>query len=174
MKLIFDFDGVLLFNQEWRKGYLFPLLERRGITKDELDEYYKNVREVGFSIQKLLSHFSIEIKEEEIFKNITDFVNISLIDLIKILDKENCFIVTFGDEEFQIKKIERTNLEPFFGKIFATSGRKNTFIENICQQFPDEKVVFVDDMPQHFEDIELGKCKNLKTILYDENGLQKL
>ena len=38
----------------------------------------------------------------------------------------------------------------------------------------NEEVIFVDDKAKHFEDLDFKKYPNLKTVLYDDKGFEKL
>lgn len=176
MKYIFDFDDVIFQTTKHRKERLYIFLEKLGIPIEEIDEYYKKIRSQNFSVKKILRHFSL--KEEfynEIMQNCVDFANQKLIDVIKTLGRENCFIITYGEEEFQLDKIKRIGVENSFSKIFVVvADEKKELIEQICTQYKNEPVLFIDDKMKHFESLDLVKFPNLKTILFDENGLEKL
>ena len=82
--------------------------------------------------------------------------------------------MTHGYEEWQRDKIKRVCIEPFFSEIVVVQGTKNEAVEKICAKHKDEEVVFIDDKAKHFENLDFKKCSNLKTILFDDEGLGKL
>lgn len=176
MKYIFDFDDVIFQTTRRRKEFIFPFLEKKGIPISELENYYKNERTKNFSLKSLLAHFSLSVElYEELMSNSMEFANKELIELIKKLGKDNCYIVTYGENEFQLDKIKSIGVDVLFSAITTTSGQsKNEPIEKICEKHKDETVIFVDDKIKHFEDLDMNKCPNLKTILFDEQGLDKL
>jgi len=176
MKYIFDFDDVIFQTTRRSKEYLYPFLEKLGIVHDEIEKYYTKTRGQNFSMKKLLTHFfSGEELYEKAMKDYDKFVNKELINIIKTLGKENCFVITYGDEEFQLDKIKRIGVENLFSKIFVVVvDEKREIIEKICTQYKNEKVIFIDDKVKHFENLDLVKFPNLKPILFDEQGLEKL
>lgn len=175
MKVIFDFDDVLFSATRFRKEALYPFFEKLGIPQADIDAYYQIVRLEGFSVKNLLAHFKLdENLNESILHNAPIFVNQDLVEIAKSLGKENCFIATFGNESWQIEKIDRSGITPLFNKIFYTQESKKDFIHDICAQFPEEKIIFVDDKAKHFEDIDFSKCPNLKTVLFDDQGVENL
>jgi len=175
MKFIFDFDDVLFDNTKQLKEYMYECLDKAGISRDIAEKYYKTVRENRFWLKDFLHHFSLtESMYEKILKKSKNFTNKELLTLVKKLGKENCYIVTHGNEEYQRDKIRITGIEPFFSEIFVISNSKKGAVEKICAKHKNEKVIFVDDKAKHFEDLDFKKYPNLKTILYDEKGLEKV
>ena len=103
-----------------------------------------------------------------------NLLNTELIETVKKLGKENCFIVTNGEQEFNHDKILRIGLQDLFYEqnIFIVLGSKKEIIEKICAKHKNEKVIFIDDKAKHFEDLDFTKCPNLKTILYTGQKLE--
>lgn len=175
MIYIFDFDNVLFHTTKYFKKHMFLTLEKVGITKYDVEEYYKKTPQKHFSLKKLLNHFSVkESLYEKIMSKSKNFTNTELLEIIKKIGKTNCYIVTFGDKEFQLDKITRTGIASLFLEIIVVPNGKKETIEKICIKHKNEKVIFIDDKAEHFKDLDFKKCFNLKTILYDENGLEKL
>jgi len=183
MKYIFDFDDVLFYNSEKLKKRMYTCLDKAGISYETAEAYYKKIRGGEFSLKDFISELiELENKKdinagelhEEIMRECPNFINTELVDLVKKLGKENCYIVSYGEHEHNMNKIEGSGLAPLFREIAVVSGSKNEAIEKICEKHKDEKVVFIDDKIHHLEEIDFKKCPNLKTILYDEHGLEKL
>lgn len=178
MKYIFDFDDVLFNTSTHPNNFrenIYSNLEKVGISPKLAKEYVERERWNKFSLKKMLAHFSTkEDLYEKIMSNNKIFLNQDLIRIIEKLGKNNCYLITYGDEEFQIDKITRTGINDLFAEIIAVPGSKKIAIEKICAQCKDEKVLFVDDKAKHFEDLDFATYTNLKTILFDEKGLEKL
>lgn len=181
MKFIFDFDAVLFNTKKFIENN-YVCLEKIGIPEDIAKNYYKEIRGRTFSLKNfistLLERQKVEGKIEDIYEEMMqecpNLANFSLLKIVERLGKNNCFIVTKGDNDFQRDKIKRSNVAPLFCEIHVVSGSKKEIIEDICNKNKDEKVIFVDDKIKFFEDLDFKKCPNLKTILYDEQGLEKL
>ncbi len=174
MKLIFDFDSVLFNTKEFLK-YLYDCIEKAGVSRNIAEEYYKKVGGPQFSLKKLLINLLIrENLYEEILRESRNFINQDLIQIVQKLGKDNCYIVTHANEEWQLDKIKSTGIESFFSEIIVVSESKKDAVEKISAKHRNEEVIFIDDKAKHFEDLDFVKYPNLKTILYDERGLEKL
>ena len=84
------------------------------------------------------------------------------------------YIVTNGDEEFQRDKIRRLGVDMLVKEVSVVTGSKKEKIEEICKAFLEEEVIFVDDKNKFFVDINMEECPNLKTVIYNEYGLENL
>ena len=171
MKYIFDFDDVLFYTTKHRREHMFLMLEQAGIEKSVIEKYYKKARIKGFSLKDMLSHFfqQKELKQklyEKIMSESKNFINTELVETIKKLGKENCFLITHGGKEFQKDKFERVGIVPLFSEIIILVGSKKKAVEGICEKYKDEKVIFIDDKIEYFSDLDFVKYSNLKTILY--------
>jgi|SRR3989338_991965 len=175
MKYIFDFDDVIFQTTKHRLEHMYSVLEKAGIVRQEIEEYYKRERLNLFSPKKLIKHFHLaDSVYEEIMKGSQNFLNKELVKTIEKLGKENCHIVNYGDEEFQLDKIHSSSIAPLFSEIIVVSSGKKEIIEKLCAKHKDEQVFFIDDQIKHFDELDLDKCPNLKTILYTGQKLELL
>ena len=175
MKYIFDFDDVLFDNTKQFKEHMYASLEKAGVSQEEAEKYYKKIGGSKFWLKEMLVHFFLkESLYKEILKESINFINKELLEIVKKLGKDNCYIVTHGGDEWQRDKIKNTGIDSFFSQIVVVSEKKKEAIEKICEKYKKEKVLFIDDKEHHFKDLDFKKCPNLKTILYDEKGLEKL
>ncbi len=175
MKYIFDFDDVLFNNTAQFKKHMFSTLAEAGVEEHEARAYYLEVREKEFSLKNfiniLFDRNGINKSEiNEVYKKImtecSKFVNTSLIDKVKKIGKENCYIITNGEQEFNSDKIKYSSIGDLFKEIYIVPGSKKEIVEKICAQNKNEKVIFIDDKQKFIEDIDLAKCPNLKTVLF--------
>jgi HAD superfamily hydrolase (TIGR01509 family) len=175
MKYIFDFDDTLFHTTKNLREKIYGIYARYGISREKVIEYIENERARGFSLKRLLKHFSLDDNlHHEIMSSNQDFVNKEILELAKKAGRENCFIVTSGDDEFQREKIKTAGLEPLFTEIVVALGSKKDAIERICEKFKNEPVIFIDDKQHFFNDLDFKKCPNLKTVLYTGQTAQKL
>lgn len=182
IKLIFDFDDVLFDNTKQFKTRMYSCLEKNGVSRDIAEKYYKESRK-QFSFKDYISYLLTiskitKISSNDIYNEVMDkceeFINKDLLEIINKIGKHNCYIVSQGEKEFQLDKIQHSNINHLFSEINVVSESKKEMIERICSENQNSSIIFIDDKIEHFKDIDMGKCKNLKTILFDENGLQKL
>lgn len=175
MKYIFDFDDVLVHTTKKIKEHTYSVLEKAGVSRGLSEEYIEKERRSLFSLKKMLAHFSVsESLYEEIMKETKNFVNNELVEIVKKIGKSDCYIITYGDKEFQMEKIKRAGIESLFSEIIVVLESKKEAVEKICAQHRDEKVIFIDDKAKHFKDLDFVKYPNLKTILYDEKSFKKV
>lgn len=182
MKFIFDFDDVLFHNTAQFKEHMYKCLERAGVSPGRSARHYKEMRGGQFLPKKFISELLVREKinkhAEDIYKEILSetkkFLNIEVLKIIKKIGKNNCYLVTQGNKEFHEDKLRVSGIAPLFRKVIIVPESKKTVIENICKKYKNEKIIFVDDRQKFFDELDLKKCPNLKTILYDKDGLQKL
>jgi len=175
MKFIFDFDDVLFHNTKLFKEHMYMSLEKTGIPRNTAEEYYKTVRVNRFWLKDFLHHFSLEKSMyEKLLNESKNFTNKELVTLMKKLGRENCYIVTHGNEEYQRDKIRKAGIESFFSEIIVVQENKKEAVEKICAKHKDEKVIFIDDKAHHFENLDFKKYPNLTTILYTGQDLTSI
>ncbi len=181
MKLIVDFDDVL-FKTSKLKEKFFSVLTAHGVQNAEEHYKYERTPERPFSLELFLARICKEentdisagLLYEEIMEVCVECVNETTVQLLKETGAENCFIVTNGDDDFQKEKLVRSGIYTLVREVTIVPGSKKEKIEAICAQFPDEEIIFVDDKSRFFDDIDMEKCKNLKTVLFDEHGFENL
>jgi len=164
-KYIFDFDDVLFYNTTLFKKHMYSCLEKAGIPYQEAFSHYQKIRQ-EFSLKSFLVYFGVENIYEEIMSKCPDFVNTELIKTVEKIGKDNCYMITHGEKEHQLEKIKRSGIAPLFSEIIIIQGSKKEAVEKICAKHKDERVIFVDDRADRFEDLDFKKYPNLKTVLY--------
>lgn len=180
MKYIFDFDDVLFNNTTEFKKHMFKLIAEAGVPEEQAREYYLKVREKEFSLKDFIKHLFAgkKIDENKLYESIMcrcpDFLNVYLFHRICELGIENCYIITNGEKQFNTDKLKYSGILSLFDPdhIYIVPGTKKDVIEQICQEYMDEKVFFIEDKIKFMEDINMQKCPNLKTILYSGQELE--
>ncbi|MFH1200987.1 MAG: hypothetical protein V1484_01510 [bacterium] len=162
MKFIFDFDDVLFYNTKQLKEHMYLCLEKIGIPRNIVEPYYVEARKKEFSLKNLLSRLVAnekltQINIEDICKEIMDecknFVNKELLEVVKKIGKENCFLISYGQEKFQQDKIKRAGVASLFSEIIIVLESKKGAVEKICAKYKDEEVIFFDDKTHNFKDL---------------------
>ncbi len=185
MKVIFDFDDVL-FDTKAFKGKIFAGISKFNIDEDILKTLYEKHRKF-FNIRKFfeealsLSKISVSEKEIEEISNIvlhdlTGYVDERLVNLIHGLGKENCFILSAGNEGFQKDKMHSSGVVDVVHSeqtIIVKDDKKET-LRNICSEYLNESIIFIDDKERYIEDAVSIRMPNLFPVLYDENGFEAL
>lgn len=184
MKFIFDFDDVLFNNTTQFKEHMFRLIAEAGVPEDKAKEYYLEVREQEFSLRKfiatLFSRYGVTAEVDQVYEMImkesSKFLNTALLEEVKKLGLNNCYIVTNGEQEFNKDKIKYSGIGDLFHQdhIYIVPGTKKEVIKKICDKNKGEEVAFIDDKPKFIKDINLKDCPNLKTILYKGQTFSEL
>lgn len=179
MKLIVDFDDVL-FDVSKLKEKFFKVLTAHGVKNPKDEYHFERKNDRPFSLKLFLARIHKEenlkattVNEmyEEVMTVCGALKNKELADVLTQCGRENCHIVTSGDKEFQMDKIMRSGANNLAQEIIVVPGSKKDTVESICLKYSDEKVIFIDDKVKFFDDITMEKYPNLKTILFDEQGL---
>jgi FMN phosphatase YigB (HAD superfamily) len=180
MKVIFDFDDVI-FDAKSFKVSMFQILAERGYKN--LEVTYELARKNGrpFSLHEFIKSIDALLsseEEEEIYQKILavseHMINHEVFAIMKSLGKDNSYIVTSGDSEYQMDKIQRSIGLNVVREVMLVSGSKKEEIKAICNRHADEEVIFVDDKLHFFNDIDMEACPNLKTVFFGDNGMQTL
>ncbi|MEN9551869.1 MAG: hypothetical protein RI935_246 [Candidatus Parcubacteria bacterium] len=180
MKLVLDFDDVI-FNAKAFKELMFFYLAERGIRNAK--EVYEQMRqrERAFSVIRYLDELGIKEEEErdEVYEGIMTpcvwLANKEVIALMEQIGKENIFILSQGDGAFQRDKIERSLGGNVLGShVVVVPESKTEELKRICHMFNTEEVIFVDDKVEFLNAIPVTNIQNLKTVLFNENGLDTL
>lgn len=180
MKVIFDFDDVI-FDTKRFKVAMFHIFGKR--KYENLEEHYDRTRLGGkpFSLRDFIHSVDENLSTEEknyIYQEIIavseHVINHEVFDIMKRLGKDTCYIVTSGDSDFQMDKIQRSIGLDCIREIIVVPGSKKEAIEALCKKHKNEEVIFVDDKERFFNDITMEECPNLKTILFNSNGVETL
>ncbi len=184
MKIIFDFDDVI-FDSNAFKQRIFSGLVSSGIPSDVIKDLYIGHR-TNFSpiilykdaVEKTelkISEKSIKKSVEDLVQNVDSYIDQRIISLIQSLGKENCFIVTAGDKDFQKLKVKASLGNNIIEEhCFFVEKKKSEALKSICEMYPTESIIFVDDKDRYIEEAKSLNTKNLFPILYRHDGFDVL
>ncbi|MES2930909.1 MAG: HAD hydrolase-like protein [Patescibacteria group bacterium] len=181
MKLIFDFDDTL-FDMKNFKERIFAHLEKAGISRQVSEDTYANMRADNspFSLKQFISSLlDLQAAEtpgpdflyNEILQESPAYLQTALCDVVKKAGSSNCYIVTNGDAQYQRDKIKKSGAEHLFSEIYVTPGSKKDIIAGICDRNRNDRIIFIDNKIEFIQDLDMKKCPNLQTFLYDGNNL---
>lgn len=180
MKLILDFDDVL-FNSSKLKEKFFAVLAFHGVKNAEEEYHFERANDRPFSLWLFLKRICREedmrdagLLYEEIMSTCHECRNEAVIEVVNKVGRDNCYIVSNGESEFQNEKLVRSGIYTLVREVFVVPGSKKEVIEGLCQQWSKEEVVFAEDKDKFLNDIDEVKCPNLRKVLFDKNGLEKL
>lgn len=176
MKYIFDFDDTLFDTAKFKELIFTTLLAYGTTSPDEIKASYDAERKSGppFSLMNFLKKFNAEGEYMKIMSHCPYLLNTELIDAVRRLGKENCYIVTHGEREFQEAKIKESGIWNFFSLITTTAKGKKEQIEEVCKIYPNESVVFIDNNPKFISEPGLTSIPNLTTLLYKPGMISEI
>lgn len=179
MKVVLDFDDVI-FNASAFKELMFFYLGERGIRNAR--EVYDDMREKEevFSVLRYLDKLGVkESERDEVYEGIMTpcawLVNKEVITIMEELGEENIFILSQGEEAYQRDKIDRAVGDKVLGSHVAVVPESKTEeLRKICETYKDEDIIFADDKLKFLNALPASDLPNLKTVLFNERGLQTL
>ena len=159
MKLILDFDDVL-FKAKDLKAYMYRLLEEERV--ENVQGLYEKERAGGgvFSMKAFLRRVlndgreGVEERVDALYGKILvkskECINTEMLTLIEKAGKENCIIVTNGEEEWQTDKLQASGIGELVSLVYVVSGSKSECIEDLCARYSTQEIIFVDDKNDFF------------------------
>jgi FMN phosphatase YigB (HAD superfamily) len=180
MKVVFDFDDVL-FDAKRFKGIIFEKMTAWGVVA--VEEKYKETRESRkpFSLQEFIRKGTVDTSEDnveavykEILAEAKGLLNPRMVALMQALGRENCIILTNGDNEFQQAKILESGASELACEVVIVPGGKGESLRVICARHSEEEIVFVDDKLDFINEVTGEGFDNLKTVLFNTNGYSNL
>jgi len=169
MKIFLDFDDVT-FNAKRFKRDLIGVFAKNGITRSEFDnsyyflsrkaankrDYYDPKKQVTVLRRRNQINRKKLGRDIEIFmKNLSKYVFKDFYEFPKFFKKTDLYLITFGHQKFQAKKIEGSGIKKFFKKVIISKKDKIDDILGIIkkEKFSDsEKMFFIEDYPEQVEE----------------------
>lgn len=165
MKIFIDFDNVV-FNTSKFKRALVEILKKSGVTaKDFSDTYEQAKNGGGYSFAR---HVRLLSKKNLIrnVKNVRQAFDRSMTDLASLVfrdaymffmrhEKEELYLLSYGDPAFQKKKIAGSRVGKYFKRVIITKGDKGKEIVaamDVRARSPRETVIFIDDSDVHIRE----------------------
>ena len=138
MNYYIDFDNTIFDTVSFHNDLIKILLDHK-ITQDYIDNYYK---ENGIKPLDLVNHLcneEITKDVDKLFKKANKYLYEDAIDFLKTKSFNNYILYTYGDIEYQNKKIDNCGILEYFDEIIITDDLKT----NIKLDY--ENGIFIDD-----------------------------
>jgi FMN phosphatase YigB (HAD superfamily) len=172
MKVLFDFDDVLFHNTKQFKEIVFSTLEAHGVVREEAERAYTKSREGNnpFSLRRFLEDLiqgDVHETYELLMATCKTCVNTAILEeVFPLVEEKNRFIISSGDREFQLEKIERSGVAVSRSNIILVERSKQHVLEMLCKEYKDEVIIFVDDREHFIEEAKMCNMTNLKPFLF--------
>jgi FMN phosphatase YigB (HAD superfamily) len=193
MKIFLDFDDTLFNTFTFTGDFwsdLVKIIERGGWSVELIDRTGDEFSSASFegrptySVEKHLALLNerepsdrLEVVLEDVRFFMHDLERYLFPDVVPFLtlnQKEELFILTYGEPGFQKDKISGAGIEPYFHEILVSEGQsKLSLIRQYVEvkNFPvAETIVFVDDKEKYFEPMKVGD-REIVTVLMDRKEI---
>ena len=176
--IIIDFDDTLFDTQKFKKELSFCLLDV-GIDEKMFWQTYAEARILsdGNFSYSFKRHASILEKEGFDYKQVLDNLNkvkekinnFLFEDAIYFLEslkesKQDLYLLSLGDENFQKLKVEECGIAKYFKKVFFLGKDKELIVKEIFQENKDSNVFFINDKIEESQKIKKD-FPNINVIL---------
>lgn len=185
MKIFLDFDDCLIDTWSGVVERMKDVAERHGVSREvfqgTLEKHFSGAKADGGKTYHPDDHCGIlfpgdtaksEKVSREIFSMLGDlrtFVFSDAVGFLESFPKEDLFLLTYGNTDFQRFKVRASGLDDFFNEIIVTDGDKMEVIHERLERWgipADEPVFFLDDRTTHFsagaENRERVRCLHVK------------
>jgi FMN phosphatase YigB (HAD superfamily) len=180
MKIIFDFDDTIFDTNRFKQEKLFPCLLRYGITTLDFSRNYEQYRkdnpvyDIKEHLTKIAGQYNISIDINDIvqgmIKNLDEFIFPEYLNVIKKYGRENIFILTQGDNNFQRLKITKSKIDKKVEEIFTVEGTKAEKVKSLCTLWNNDAVLFFDNTLGNL-DFEMSDHNLVRVFVGNVNDL---
>ena len=123
MNYYIDFDNTIFDTVSFHNDLIKILLDNN-IEESYINDYYK---ENGVKPLDLVNHLCnevITVKVDELFKNAKKYLYKDAIEFLKTKSFNNYILYTYGDLDYQNKKIDNSGIKDYFDEIIITDSEK--------------------------------------------------
>ena len=167
MNIYIDFDGTLFDTNRFYNDFLL-LCEKYNVNKKDI------IKPKGlFNLDNLALQLKIKynlnnsfIKETNKLYNPSYLYKDSISFLKKYYKKYNLNILTFGDYEYQLKKINCCKFKKYFKRIIITEDKTKEDIDY-------KNSIFIDNSPKDLKKLMSVGATNLIRIKHDDDPYSK-
>ncbi|EKE25069.1 MAG: hypothetical protein ACD_5C00306G0001 [uncultured bacterium] len=167
--IFIDFDDVIFNTGEFKRDFKNMFIEN-GISAEIFDKYYNDPND-NRAIKTFDPWKQIERMHRDLdidTKHITSLVNVYISDIssyvfddvenfVNKFKQEKICIVSFGEKEFQTKKIENSQISKIIKNVAITENSKSETIAQILKlksNLNNEKNFFIDDRVEQIGDVK--------------------
>ena len=146
MNYYIDFDNTI-FNTTSFHNDLKAILNKNNITEDYINNYYK---ENGINPIKLVDSIDddmITYVINEFYKNAKYYVYPDAINFLKNKGNNNYILYTYGNLDYQNKKIDNANIKDYFDEVIITD------IDKTKLNIDYNNSIFIEDNPKIIKEL---------------------
>lgn len=177
MNIYIDFDRTI-FNTDKFLMDLDDILTLYGIDVSLFLEYVKRNNEQGFNPYIILNRMEKKLefnkdiygKINSLVKHSSSYIYDDVYDFLKLAKekKYKLFILTKGNEEYQLSKIRNTSLLDYIDGVLVTLKFKGELDLNY------QESIFIDDNPKEIESLIKKNPKMIYRIMRDNAKYNKI
>ncbi|KKP96309.1 MAG: hypothetical protein US25_C0011G0007 [Candidatus Moranbacteria bacterium GW2011_GWE1_36_7] len=180
MKVFIDFDDVIFNTKNFKHDFKNMFFEN-GISNEIFDKYYNDPNDSRaiktfdpwLQIERIYDN-EVEVDREKLNNLVRKFISdmsgyifVDVLAFVNIVGVKNIFIVSFGEREFQTKKVLNSGIGKFIPNIVITDTSKAEAIAKILENEKNntsENIFFIDDRSEQIRDVK-EKFPNVITVL---------
>lgn len=163
-KLFVDFDKTI-FDTNQVKERLYRIFSQFGFSKDEIDQTYLAESLYGkFSPEgqaerlgqiKPLDQNIVEMKIKSIIADSAKILYPDTIEFLSNIDREKYEVnlLSYGDEEFQNRKVKHSGVADKFDNIYVTNIEKQIYLQENNIVAENDYFIVIDDKLDNLEKI---------------------
>lgn len=179
VKIFIDFDDVI-FNTKQFKADFKEMFLTQGISGDIFDKYYNDPNDTRaiktFDPWKQLARMKSEINlntveitklVNEYIADMSRYVFDDVKDFVAAIGAENIWLLSYGEKEFQIKKIKNSAIAKLIPRVIVTDESKAAEMKKILPAPGKQKegeVYFLDDRLEQIREVK-NIFPTVRTIL---------
>lgn len=149
MKYIFDFDETIFDTEKFKQKEIIKMTGREYSKENWKEDIFLAIKFLENNIHNNISYYKYLVKD--------------FLDFIKIHNKNDIYILTKGNKEFQKLKIKKSGADKLVKKFFIVEESKADILKDLCVKFKEEIVIFIDNEKVNF--IVEDRPNNLKQYL---------
>lgn len=156
-KIYLDFDRTLFDTDAFIKD-MNKVLEK-DIDLLLFEEYKRRDEKKGFNPYRIIKMMNIDNKDEiyqnldNLMNNVSKYLYPDTIPFLEKMQKEyDLYIFTYGDKDFQKRKVINTHIDKYINSFIDILDKKSNSLEINYQES-----IFIDDNPFVIDDILLKK-----------------
>lgn len=174
MKIFLDFDDVI-FNTKSLSSNLKNLFFQCEISEETFKKHYYDetksydpwaqIKKIEIESGKDLSE--LENSVSDLLKDLRSYIFEDFLDFSKKIGKENIFILSFGDVNFQTLKIKNSEANKYANMMDIVKEMKAQTIKSAFPEIhimEEEDIYFIDDRIYFIEEVK-KEIPQIKTIL---------
>jgi FMN phosphatase YigB (HAD superfamily) len=178
MKFFIDFDDVLFNTKNFKKD-LIGIFLRNGVSEKQFVEesYWDGRYNLEEQIKSLGNKYQVDTDKltkdtNNLLNDLSEYVFPDVKKFLKKIRKENLFLISYGDQEIQWRKIEQSGLISSFQEIVITSDKVKA-VEDILKRhkgIKTEGLYFIDDRSKYLDKIKKELPKIITVLIRRAEG----